>query len=375
MSAQGRRSRRVLRRALGTSALPAVRPDRSLRARALARRWGFTPAGAYALAAIRYPDRIAIVDDLGSLTFAEVDRRTGALARALGESAIDHRDTVAIMCANHRGFIEATVACSKLGASIVYLDPAAPAWALADTVEREDPKALIYDDEFSAVTRAVASGRQQYLAFGESEHGPRYPLLDELIADGVAGTLPSPTRRHESHVMLAPREPTDGHGSRRTLPSSLQIPGAAMSRIPLRRREATMIAAPMFTPWGFLHLTLALRLASTVVLCRRLDPFDVLATADEHRVTALAVLPEMLEAIVRLPDSTIACYPNEALRVLALPGTGLPSDVALPAIERFGDVLYNLRGPSVVRLTEAWAREVPVADRGRIADLALGVTT
>src|SRR5664280_1108450 len=110
---QHRRSKRAVKRSLGASVIPRMRPDKSLRAQSLARRWGLTPAGAYGLAAIRYPDRAAIIDERGALTFAEVHSRTDALARALRASAIDDRDTVAIMCRNHRGFIEATVACSK----------------------------------------------------------------------------------------------------------------------------------------------------------------------------------------------------------------------------------------------------------------------
>ena len=53
----------------------------------------------------------------GTLTFGEVQERTNALARALREEGVKQGDGVAIMCRNHRGFIDITVACSKLGAN------------------------------------------------------------------------------------------------------------------------------------------------------------------------------------------------------------------------------------------------------------------
>src|SRR5438477_296368 len=81
-----------------------VRPDKALRSLAALHRWGATPAAAYAGSAIRYPDQPALVDDRGTLTFGEVQRRTNALARALGEHGISEQDGVAIMCRNHRGF-------------------------------------------------------------------------------------------------------------------------------------------------------------------------------------------------------------------------------------------------------------------------------
>ena len=43
-----------------------------------------------------------------------------------------------------------------------------------------------------------------------------------------------------------------------------------------------MIAAPMFHSWGFAHFTLALPLASTLVLRRRFDPEDTLRAVAQH---------------------------------------------------------------------------------------------
>ena len=97
------------------------------------------------------PERTAIVDERGTLTFAEVDRRTNALARELGRAGVGEGDGVAIMCRNHRGFIEATVACSKLGAGMLYLNTAFAGPQIADVIERENPVAVIYDEEFAGL--------------------------------------------------------------------------------------------------------------------------------------------------------------------------------------------------------------------------------
>ena len=46
------------------------------------RKWDRTVAGAVASNAVRFPDRRAIIDEDGELTFAELHRRTNALATA-----------------------------------------------------------------------------------------------------------------------------------------------------------------------------------------------------------------------------------------------------------------------------------------------------
>ena len=90
------------------------RPDRVARIAWTFLRWGPTPAAGYAANAARYPDETAIIDELGTLTFREVHERSNALAHALREDGIGEGDGVGIMCRNHRGFVDAYVALSKL---------------------------------------------------------------------------------------------------------------------------------------------------------------------------------------------------------------------------------------------------------------------
>jgi hypothetical protein len=47
---------------------------------------------------------------------------------------IDGAAMVGIMCRNHRGIIEAILACSKVGADILYLDPDGTPSALGEGV-------------------------------------------------------------------------------------------------------------------------------------------------------------------------------------------------------------------------------------------------
>ena len=97
------------------------RPDRVVGLGLALLRWGATPAAGYAAAAVRSPDDLALVDEAGTLTFREVHERTNALAHALTDAGLKEGDGVGIMCRNHRGFIEATVAVSKLGGDALYL--------------------------------------------------------------------------------------------------------------------------------------------------------------------------------------------------------------------------------------------------------------
>jgi fatty-acyl-CoA synthase len=340
----------VARTLLATGMLRPTRPDKAVRSAAALRRWGPTPAAAYAGAAIRYPDRAAIVDDRGTLTFLEVQRRTNALAAELARAGIGEHDGVAIMCRNHRGFIDATVACSKLGASALYLNTAFAAPQLAEVLSREQPTAVIYDEEFAELVHAGAEGRKRFVAWHEPGTGSSDPLLEDLMARGDPSERPAPAEKGRV-VILTSGTTGAPKGAARKEPDSLEPMAAMLSMIPLRAQGATMIAAPMFHSWGFAHFSLALPLCSTLVLRRKFDPEDTLRAVAHHRASALALVPVMLQRILELGPETIARYDLHALKVVALSGSALPGELAIRAMDAFGDVLYNLYGSTEV----AWA--------------------
>jgi acyl-CoA synthetase (AMP-forming)/AMP-acid ligase II len=340
----------VIQTLLGTGMIAPTRPDRAVRAMRALRRWGPTPAAAYTGSAARYPNRAAIVDERGTLTFEEVHRRTNALARGLEAEGVKEGDGVAIMCRNHRGFIDATVACSKLGANALYLNTAFAGPQIADVVRREDPSALIYDEEFADLVSEAREGRKCFVAWRDTGEAASAPLLDELIKRNDDTELEPPSEKGRVVILTSGTTGTP-KGAARKQPESLDPAAALFSKIPLKARETTMIAAPMFHSWGFAHFTLGLPLASTLVLRRRFDPEDTLRAVAHHRASALAVVPVMLQRILELPKETIAQYDTHALTVIAVSGSALPGELATRAMDVFGDVVYNLYGSTEV----AWA--------------------
>jgi len=331
------------------------RPDRLVNAAGALHRWGPTPAAGYGASAARYPDALAIVDELGTLTFAEVDDRSNRLANALADAGINEGDNVAILCRNHRGFVESVVACSKLGANALFLNTMFAGPQIADVCERESPVAIIHDQEFTALCDAAAQTRKRFIAWedGPSEH----PTLAALIEAGDPSPLEPPAAKGRVLILTSGTTGTPKSASRRQ-PDNLEPAAALFSKIPLRARQTTMIAAPMFHSWGFAHFTLGMALSSTLVLRRRFDPEGTLEAVADHRATALVVVPVMLQRIMELDPSILSRYAAPSLKVIAASGSALPGELAVRAMDHFGDVLYNLYGSTEV----AWATIATPAD-------------
>jgi acyl-CoA synthetase (AMP-forming)/AMP-acid ligase II len=334
----------------GAGIVTPTRPDRIAKAVLALHRFGPTPAAGYTVSAIRHPDRTAVVDDLGTLTFAEVARRTNALAHALRAQGIGEGSNVAIMCRNHRGFIDTTVALSKLGAHALYLNTAFAGPQITEVAEREQPAAIVYDAEFENLVHDAGKGRKRFIAWHDADEPGADPRLEQLIRDGDPSDVNPPSQKGRV-VILTSGTTGSPKGAQRRQPESLDPAAALFDMIPLRARESTMLAAPMFHSWGFAHFTLGMALSSTLVMRRRFDPEDTLSAMAQHRTTALVVVPVMLQRILELQAETIDRYDLSALRVIAASGSALPGELALRVMDRLGDVLYNLYGSTEV----AWA--------------------
>jgi fatty-acyl-CoA synthase len=327
--------------------LAPVRPDRLIGIARAVIRYGATPGAALAAAAARNPDATALVHELGELSYGELDARSDALARALHHRGIAAGDGVAILCRNHRWFIEATAACSKLGANCLYLNTMFSGPQIADVMEREGAEALIYDCEFSELVAAGGEGRKRFVAWHGEGDQPSHETIEQLVAEAPSQAPPRPAE-HGRIVILTSGTTGTPKGAQRDSSSSIDPAAAILSKIPLRARETTMIAAPLFHSWGFAHLLLGMALQSKLVLRRKFDPEQTIAAVAEHRATGLAVVPVMLQRIVELPPETFERHDTSALRVIAVSGSALPGPLATRVMDLLGDVLYNLYGSTEV---------------------------
>jgi acyl-CoA synthetase (AMP-forming)/AMP-acid ligase II len=326
------------------------RPDRAVRTALALIRWGVTPAAGYEAAAAQYPDEVALIDELGQLTFLEVSERTNAHAHALADDGVNEGDSVAIMARNHRGFVDAVVACSKLGAHALFMNTSFSGPQLSDVADREKPKAIVYDEEFAEVLEDAGKRRKRYIAWAEPEAETKDPTLESLIERGDRSGVIPPKEAGKAVILTSGTTGTP-KGASRSQPKSLDPVAALLDRIPLKAREKTMIAAPLFHAWGFAHFTLALGLSSTIVLRRKFDPEAILSLTAQHGCTALVVVPVMLQRILDLPDEVLDRYDLSTVKAVPVSGSAVPASLSERWMDHFGENLYNLYGSTEV----AWA--------------------
>jgi fatty-acyl-CoA synthase len=297
------------------------------------------------LAALRAGPRTGLIDDLGALSFAELQTRSDALACALRDRGIGEQDGIGILCRNHRGLLDITFAAAKLGARLLYLNTDFAAPQLVDVCAREGVTLLVHDEEFSALVDGVSSPRGTLLAWGESREDGE--TLEQLIAS-AEGRRPGRPARHSRVVLLTSGTTGMPKGAPRSSSRSLAPIGALLSKVPLHAGEATVVAPPIFHALGFSQTIMAFVLGCTTITRRRFDPSQVLDDIHVHRASALIVVPVMLRRIVTALEQDPSRYDTSSLRIVLVSGSQLEVDLIARARATLGEKLYNFYGSTEV---------------------------
>jgi len=332
------------------------------------RRWGefgMIPA----LNARRTPNRTAIIDDDGEITFKELDEAAHAVANGLLAKGVKGGDGVAILARNHRWFLIAVYGAARTGARIILLNSEFSGPQIKEVAEREGAKVIIYDDEYCQAVSNAEPELGKLRALGKNPDkdepsGSTDETLEDLVARSPGKPAPKATR-HSGIIILTSGTTGTPKGANRSTPPTLAPIGGILSHVPFKSGEVTSLPAPMFHALGFLHATIAMMLGSTLVLRRRFKPPTVLADIEEHKVTAMVVVPVMLSRILDSLDAMEHKPDLSSLRIVFVSGSQLGGELATRALKDLGPVVYNLYGST----------EIAFATIARPKDLSINPAT
>ncbi len=302
--------------------------------------------GAVAIAAIRHPDRVAVIDDAGQTTYRELDQRVNAIANAWRAAGLKPRDGVAIMARNHSGFFEALFAAAKCGARVVLMNTGFSAPQVQEVAGREGVDLFVYDEEFEPLIGELELRHGRFRAWRDSRREDA-DTLEALIASAPSVAPPKPAHAPRLVILTSGTTGTP-KGAGRDVPVTLSPVGGPLSKVPFRSGDVAQVSAPVFHALGFTQGLLQIGLGATLVLQRRFTPEGVLDSLAENRVTTWVIVPVMLQRVLALDMDTWADHDLSALRIIYLSGSQLGAHLAREALDRFGPVLYNLYGSTEI---------------------------
>ena len=209
------------------------------------RRWGeigMIPA----LNARRTPNRTAVIDDDGEMTFKELDDAAHAVANGLLAMGVKGGDGVAMLIRNHRWFLVALYGAARTGARLILLNSEFSGPQIKEVSEREDAKVIIYDDEYTA---AVAKSEPPLGKLRALDNNPDKDepsgSTDETLADLIARSSKAHAPKAAKHariIILTSGTTGTPKGANRGTPPSLAPIGGVLSTC--RSRAARSLRCP-----------------------------------------------------------------------------------------------------------------------------------
>jgi len=299
------------------------------------RRGGTNPYSLLAVTAARWPNRAAIVDDDGVLSYRELRSQTESLARELSGTGVAAGQAVGIMCRNGRGFVAGVYAAALVGADVVLISTDFRVDALSAALGSHQVTSMVADNEFAerieAADGSIVVVDPATVTADDSGRRPR------VAAPGRIVLLTSGTTGKPKGVPRAPQ-----------LRSAVGVWVTILDRTRLHTGSRISVVMPMFHGLGLGMLMLTVALGGTVLTHRHFDAEAALAQASLHRADALTAVPVVLARILDLPKRVRARNPVPYLRVAISSGDRLDPALGRRFMDAYGDILYNGYGSTEV---------------------------
>ncbi|HEX8642434.1 MAG TPA: AMP-binding protein [Allosphingosinicella sp.] len=276
-------------------------------------------------AARRYGTAVALDDNGGALTFAELAAQCEQMAAALRDAhGIGRGDVVGILCRNGAGLVRGVFAAARLGARVTLLNPEMAKPQLGALIERHRIRLVIAE----AGTAALLDGAVL--------------LADDLLAASPAAYRPLP-RVNGGELVVLTGGTTGAPKAAARKPSPLAFARLFLhlvAALGLDRYRAAFVGVPLFHGYGIAAFLVALTLGRTVHLTPRFDAGRACARIRDGEIEAAVVVPSMLRRMLAAPAEL------GSLRCVISGGAALPPALAAETRARLGDVLFNLYGTS-----------------------------
>jgi fatty-acyl-CoA synthase len=293
-----------------------------------------------------HPERTVLVADGRALTYAQVNAKAAALAAALAELGIGAGDRIAIVMPNWPEWVISLLAASKLGATVVPVNPRLSYHELKYQLRHAEVSAVValerhhgvdYLQIFEDMIAELPDLLYLITVGGEDLwYDDRIFQFEDLVSSGAGRDIPAVVVDDAHDLALMYTSGTMGKPkgvrlSHRAIVETAQHTGELLEMEPADR---VLAAVPFFTLFGLGVLIETLAAGATLVLQDEFDAVRAIALLQQERVTVMHGVPTMYQLIMRAPNFDAAAFPRLRTGIVA----GAVSEELVRRIRRWCNV-------------------------------------
>jgi bile acid-coenzyme A ligase len=269
------------------------------------------------------PDEPAVTCDGRTLTRGELDRSTNRLARAYAERGVGVGDYVTIVLPNSVEWIQAAVACWKLGAVPQPLSARLPDAELEGLLDLRPRALLVGGEDPRGQIPSVPLGFTPNAALSDAPLPEAVsPAWKSLASGGSTGRPKLIEAGGDSRI-----QPLIGYG------------------LGAQEGDTSLVPVPLSHNTGMTTASIALLMGHHLVLSPRFDPHEFLRLITEHRVTFLTTVPTIMQRVLPVYHANPDAYDLSSIRRFWHVGAPCPPAVKQAWIDLLGpEKLWELYG-------------------------------
>ncbi|GAB3223861.1 class I adenylate-forming enzyme family protein [Mycolicibacterium hippocampi] len=316
--------------------------------------WSPQPLDMVRAAAAGHPDRLALKDRQGELTFAELDDRVDAAARAMIDAGLTTSVPVLLVVGNDVDSLVAIHAALRIDAVVLLVPRSAGDAQVADIVHR---------------TQAPFGAAPNWAPAGVGELSEQLRWVDVTkVTDSSGGGLLRPSRAADepSFVLFTSGTTSAPKGVAHSLSTLSKASSNYVAAAGLTGEDRIFLISPLASVTGVLQAVfIGPMLAIPVALEDRWDPAATCELLLESGATWYGGPDRLLD---RLLDEAVARNARVPLRAVYLGGTMLDRRIVERIEDDFGIIVMRAYGSSEVPVSTSGlrseSREVRHADDG-----------
>lgn len=291
------------------------------------------------------PEDVALVDESGATTWAELNARVNQLIHALRALGLKSGDSFAVLVGNRREFFEICLAAAHGSWFVVPVNWHWVPEELAYVLENSDARVLFVEPRFSqtaaeALARNDAPALLATIGLGEAPHDGFTAYEPFLAAESA--------EEPEKQGAGAPMFYTSGTTGRpKGVRSGMLQPGAPVAVFKLiaaricqvmglPERGVTLLEGPAYhsAQWAFSFFPLLC--GGSVVMRHQFGAQETLELIDRYRVTNLHLVPTQFVRMLKLDDDVRARFDGSSLKTVLHGAAPCPPEVKRRMIDWFG---------------------------------------
>lgn len=298
----------------------------------------------------------ALFEGAASLTFAGWNEYADMLADAFIARGLGIDDVIAVRSRNRIEWAVIALACAKIDARLLTLDPDATTRTLRERMVTSRAAALIVGDTAPMRIAPALDGLNLRLKTSMDAPFPGFFNFWDLF--------PPVAQRRFGRAQPSMLTWSSGIGSRPVVLPRRRNAAASISRAPMPDHGVSLITTPLHRIWGCVQFWNALSAGRAVVLTRAFNAAEALKLIARHRVTNWSALPETFAVLHGLGAEAVRNTDTRSLKEVVIGGAAAPFMLKAWLADAFGPIVSEAYGSTETGLISTLEAQRFLAKRG-----------